>query len=363
MKATTSSVPSGGKPFSVYVASRANRIVFVLGIAIVVALAVFPLWGGTPMTRRLVDFFSLMALAQFWNLMLGYAGLISVGQQGYIGIGSYALWLFADVLHIHPFVGVLLAAVCGALIALPSAALVFRLKGGYLAIGTWVIAEILRLIVANIRQTGGGSGITVQAAGDLGTSVRVPGTYWWALGAALLSIVISYLLLRSRTGLALKAIRDNDLAAESSGVNLWRTRLYTFIIAGAGCALVGAIVAIHLLRVQPNAAFNVNWTAYLIFITVIGGVGTIEGPIIGSIIYFVLREETAQYGQWYFIALGLLAIIVTVWSPRGIYGYVAQKTNFFIFPLQRKLRISGEGGDPPAIETGAAVVESGKVAG
>ena len=121
------------------------------------------------MTRRLVDFFSLMALAQFWNLMLGYAGLISVGQQGYIGIGSYALWLFADVLHVHPFIGVIFAAVCGAIIALPSAALVFRLKGGYLAIGTWVIAEILRLIVANIKQTGGGSGITVQAAGDLGT--------------------------------------------------------------------------------------------------------------------------------------------------------------------------------------------------
>ena len=113
----------------------------------------------------------------------------------------------------------------------------------------------------------------------------------------------------------MKAIRDNDLAAESSGVNLWRTKLYTFVIAGAGCALVGAIVAIHLLRVQPAAAFNVNWTAYLIFITVIGGVGTIEGPIIGTIIYYVLRETTSKYGEWYFIVLGLLAIIVTVWSP------------------------------------------------
>jgi branched-chain amino acid transport system permease protein len=174
--------------------------------------------------------------------------------------------------------------------------------------------------------------------------------------------LISYFLLRSRTGLALKAIRDNDLAAESSGVNLWRTRLYTFVIAGAGCALVGAIVAIHLLRVQPAAAFNVNWTAYLIFITVIGGVGTIEGPIIGTIIYFVLRETTSKYGEWYFIVLGLLAIIVTVWSPRGIYGFVARKTNFYIFPLQRKLRISSEGGDQPPIEAGAAAVESGKAA-
>jgi branched-chain amino acid transport system permease protein len=362
MKASAASVPTSNRQFSVYVSSRANQIILGLGVAIVIVLAVFPLFGGTPMTRRLVDFFCLMALAQFWNLMLGYGGLISVGQQGYIGIGSYALWLFADVLHLNPFIGVIIAAVCGAIIALPSAALVFKLKGGYLAIGTWVIAEILRLIVANIKSTGGGSGITIQAAGDLGTEVRVPGTYWWALGAAILSILITYFMLRSRTGLALKAIRDNDLAAESTGVNLWRTRLYTFIIAGAGCALVGAIVAIHLLRVQPAAAFSVNWTAYLIFITVIGGVGTIEGPIIGTIIYFVLRETTSKYGEWYFIVLGLLAIIVTVWSPKGIYGYIAQKTNFYLFPLQRKLRMSGSADKPPAVGSGAEVVDGGEAA-
>jgi branched-chain amino acid transport system permease protein len=169
----------------------------------------------------------------------------------------------------------------------------------------------------------------------------VPGSYWWALGAALIAIGFTYVLLRSRTGLGLKAMRDNDLAAESSGVNLWRSKLYTYVIAGAGCAMVGAIVAIHLLRVQPAAAFSVNWTGYLIFITVIGGVGTLEGPIIGTLIYFVLRETTSKYGEWYFIVLGLLAIVVTVWSPTGIYGFVIRKTNFFVFPLQRKIRLFG----------------------
>ena len=226
----------------------------------------------------------------------------------------------------------------------------FKLKGGYLAIGTWVIAEILRLIVANIKRTGGGSGITIQAATKLGTDVRVPGSYWWALASALIAMAVTYLLLRSRTGLALKAIRDNDLAAESSGVNLWRTKLYTYVIGGAGCALVGAIVAIHLLRVQPAAAFSINWTGYLIFITVIGGVGTIEGPIIGTLIYFVLRETTSKYGEWYFIVLGILAIIVTVWSPAGIYGFVVRKTNFFVFPLQRKVRyLTGRPKEPEEV--------------
>ena len=342
MNTGTPTVKTDAKTHGIYVASRTNYAILGFGALVLIFFALFPTFAGIPWTRRLVDFFTLLALAQMWNLMVGYAGIISVGQQGFIGIGSYTLWLFADIFHINPFISVIFAAIGGAIIALPVATLVFRLKGGYLAIGTWVIAEILRLIVANIKRTGGGSGITIQAATKLGTDVRVPGCYWWALGSTVLAIGVSYFLLRSRTGLGLKAMRDNDLAAESSGVNLWRTKLYTFIIAGAGCALVGAIVAIHLLRVQPAAAFSVNWTAYLIFITVIGGIGTIEGPIIGTLIYFVLREETSQYGEWYFIVLGILAIVVTVWSPVGLYGFVVKKTNFFIFPLQRKVRLVGE---------------------
>lgn len=330
------------RPFNVHVATRTNFYLLAFGILVLIVLAVFPFFAGIPWTRRLVDFFTLLALAQLWNLMLGYAGIISVGQQGFIGIGSYALWFFADILHISPFISVIFAAIGGAIIAIPAAALVFRLKGGYLAIGTWVIAEILRLIVANIKRTGGGSGITIQAATQLGTETRVPGTYWWGLASAVLAMAVTYFLLRSRTGLALKSMRDNDLAAESLGVNLWRTKLYTYVIAGAGCALVGAIVAIHLLRVQPAAAFSINWTAYILFITVIGGVGTIEGPIIGTVIYFVLRETTSKYGEWYFIILGLLAIIVTVWSPRGIYGFIYEKTHFLFFPLQRKLGFQDE---------------------
>lgn len=354
MSAAKTSVAAADRKYAVSVASRTNFMVLAFGVLVLIVLVTFPFFAGTPWTRRLVDFFTLLALAQFWNLMLGYAGLISVGQQGYIGIGSYTLWLFADVLHIHPFVSVIFAAIGGAIIALPAASLVFKLKGGYLAIGTWVIAEVLRLIVANIKRTGGGSGITIQAATKLGTDLRVPGSYWWALAMAVIAMGTTYFLLRSRTGLALKAIRDNDLAAESSGVNLWRTKLYTYVIAGAGCAAVGAIVAIHLLRVQPAAAFSVNWTAYLIFITVIGGVGTIEGPIIGTIIYFVLRETTSKYGEWYFIVLGVLAIVVTIWSPQGIYGYVARKTNFFVFPLQRRVKWLSGGPVTRAAEQGEA---------
>ena len=162
-----------------------------------------------------------------------------------------------------------------------------------------------------------------------------------------------YYIMRSRTGMALKAVRDDDLAAESLGVNLWRTRMYVFVVAGAGCALAGGILAISLLRIQPASAFAINWSAYMVFMAVVGGLGTIEGPIIGAVIFFLLRETTSQYGGWYFIVLGLVAVIVPLWSLGGIYGYIAKKTKFFLFPTQRRVRLATagaptEGGVSPA---------------
>ena len=124
------------------------------------------------------------------------------------------------------------------------------------------------------------------------------------------------------------------------------------MVAGAGCALAGGILAMSLLRIQPASVFAINWSAYLVFMCVIGGLGTIEGPIIGAVVFFVLRETTSQYGGWYFIVLGILAVIVPVWSLGGIYGFIAKKTKFFAFPLQRKVTIlSGRGKTPAEIAT------------
>lgn len=362
MNGSTITTSPQQKRIAVSVASRKNLIVLAIGIVILVVLAFFPVFGGLAWTRRLVDFFLFLALAQFWNLLLGYGGIISVGQQGYIGLGCYSAWLFADVLHVPVFVAVILAAVVGAIVAIPSAAIVFKLRGGYLAIGTMVLAEMYRMIVSNIEATGGGSGVTIQAATEISNESRIAGTFWWALGAAVISLVVVYSVMRSRTGLALKAVRDEDLASESLGVNLWRTRMYVFVIAGAGCALAGAILAISLLRVQPASVFAINWSAYLVFISVIGGLGTIEGPIIGAIIFFVLRETTSQYGGWYFIALGLVAVVVPMWSLGGIYGYIAKRTRFFVFPLQRKATWLTPADGGPGKEPGSVTTE-GETAG
>jgi branched-chain amino acid transport system permease protein len=346
MKEATPITTAGDPKFTVSVSSRANLVIMSFAIVLVILLAALPEFAPQAWTRKLVEFFIYLALAEMWNLLLGYAGILSVGQQGFIGVGIYTFWVFSDLLHINPLVSVIFAAVGGAIVALPAAALVFKLRGGYLAIGTWIIAEVLRLIVSNIKRAGGASGLALQAtskmASGLGNAAWTARVYWWALGAVVIAIAVTYLLLRSRMGLALKSIRDNDEAAESNGVNLWRTKLYVFTIAGAGCALVGAVEALYSVQIQPASAFSISWTAYLLFITVIGGVGTIEGPIIGTIIFYALRETTAQYGTWYFIVLGLVAMAITVWAPTGIYGLILKKTKFMLFPLQRRVRYAVE---------------------
>ena len=163
--------------FRIARSTRMHRYVLVLSVLIVASLASFPLWAQVSFMRTMVTFFTLLALAQMWNLLGGYAGLISVGQQAYIGLGAYGLWLIGDVIGLHPFIAVILSGVLAVAVALPVAPLIFRLRGGYFAIGTWVVAEVVRLIVANIQATGGGSGKTIISAARLPIDTRINGTY------------------------------------------------------------------------------------------------------------------------------------------------------------------------------------------
>lgn len=346
--------------FRVARSARMHRYVLLAFVAVIVALATVPFWAETATTRTLVTFFTLLALAQMWNLLGGYAGLISVGQQAYVGVGAYGVWLIGDVLGIHPFVSVLLAGVLAALIALPVGPLIFRLKGGYFAIGTWVVAEVVRLVVANIQATGGGSGKTIMSAARLPMETRIPGTYYLALAVAVGSILLVYFLLRSRVGLALTAIRDNDLAAQSSGVNVFRAKLLVYVVAAFGCGAMGAVVAMNLLRIQPTAAFSINWTAYAIFIVVIGGFGTIEGPLIGSVIYFALLQTLSQYGTSYMLLLGVIAVIMAAKAPRGIWGFVEKRWDIHLFPVRRELVLESPPPEEqkPAGRPDAAAAES-----
>jgi len=305
-----------------------------------------PWWASEGQARNLVEFFSLLALAQMWNLLAGYAGLVSIGQQAFVGIGAYSLYALGDKGGVHPFLAVALAGLVAAAISVPTAAVAFRLRGGYFAIGTWVIAEVFHLLTVNGADLhfdlGGGNGVTILSAADLERTFRAHGTYFWALGIGAGSVLLSYLLLRSRLGLGLTAVRDDEMAARSLGIDVLRAKVLVYVIAALGCGLAGGVIYLNLLRVQPEAAYDVNWSAYMIFIVVIGGIGTIEGPIIGTIIFFTLQQKLSQYGVWYLILLGSVAVVAAVWVRGGIWGVVARRFDVRLFPVQRRLLL------PPA---------------
>ncbi len=288
--------------------------------------------------RMIVEFIALLVLAQMWNLLAGYAGLVSIGQQAYVGLGGYALVVLADDLGVNPFLAVPLAGLVAAAFALPTAALVFRFQGGYFAVGTWAVAEVYRLLIANTGVLGRGTGRTLRAVFPLARETRELATYALAVALGVAAIVAVYLYLRSRLGLGLMAVRDSEPASQSLGVDVFRTKLAVYLVAAFGTGTTGALIYLNLLRISPDAAFSINWTAYTIFSVVIGGLGTLEGPIVGTIVFFLLRELLADYGSWYMILLGTLAVVAMMRYPQGLWGLVAERWNVRFFPVQRRVR-------------------------
>jgi branched-chain amino acid transport system permease protein len=317
--------------------TRTSRVALPVAAAIIIVAATIPVWGSSAVMKQSVTLLTLIALSQMWNLLAGYAGLVSVGQQAFVGIGAYSLWYFSEKLGINPFVCVIFAGIVAGILAVPTAGLAFRLRGGYFAVGTWVIAEVFRLLITQIKFLGGGSGVSINSVGDFSRGTREAVTFWLALGVAVGSIVLVYLLLRSRRGLALTAIRDNDIGARGLGVNITRSKLWVYIIAAAGTGATGAVIYLNLLRVQPEAGFSLQWSALMIFSVVIGGLGTIEGPIIGAVIFFVLQQLLADYGTWYLVLIGALAAGVVVFAQRGLWGTLVRKRAIDMFPVRRRL--------------------------
>ncbi|MGI9568886.1 MAG: branched-chain amino acid ABC transporter permease, partial [Desulfobulbia bacterium] len=208
--------------YSVKQSGRFNKTIIFAGCLVLVALAFAPYWASRADLRLLSEFFHYLALASLWNLLAGYAGLVSVGQQAYVGLGGYLLFALAIFAGIHPLMAVLLCCLFGFLISMPVALLIFRLRGAYFAIGTWVVAEVFRLTFAQISSLGGGSGsslpVSVVKMIAASRSYRESLTYWAAFLLLLVILGLIYGLLRSKFGLALKAIRDNELASKSLGV-------------------------------------------------------------------------------------------------------------------------------------------------
>ena len=301
-------------------------------IVVVLVLAYFPYLVHSGTTSILVQAFIVLTLASMWNLLAGYAGLVSVGQQAFVGLGAY----FVLILALHgasPIAALPVAAIGCGVVALPLWWLVSRLRTGYFAIATWVLAATVMLIIEKFSSIGGGTGMPLPGFAGLDPTLLSAYTYWAALAVAVAALGGIYLLLRSRLGLVLTAVRDDEVAARSSGARVGLARLLVFLVAGAGCGAAGAVLAISQLQVQPSAVFSVQWTAEMAFATIIGGLGTIEGPILGTAVYMVLQQTLASYNAWYLIILGLVAILVALFARRGLWGLVDEKLGIKLFPV------------------------------
>jgi branched-chain amino acid transport system permease protein len=345
--------------FRVETGSRLSLVAAFAAALLLVALFAAPFLVSRGVLQDLFFVLTLVALAQYWNLLAGYAGIISIGQQAYVGFGGYMMFALTTFAGIDPVPAIILAGALGALISIPTARLVFRLNGAYLAVGTWVTAEVFRLVFAQIKSLGGGTGASLPTAvtndawsvhfladlmGLRAAASRDRLAYWLAVIVAAGTIALVYRVLRSRQGLALAAIRDNASASGSIGIDEARTKLWVYVVAGFGASLVGALTFFQTARISPDAAFSVtDFTAYVLFVVVIGGIGTIEGPIVGSLVLYFMRDWLAKFGPLYLMGLGALAIAVMLFFPRGLWGSFAETFDIHLFPIRRRLIVRDGG--------------------
>jgi len=298
-------------------------------IAVTVVLALFPVIGVPRLwLLYLFLFFIYLTMANMWNLLAGYSGLISLCPAAFIGLAGYTMAILTWLGWPY-YIGIILGSVVAALFAVLISIPVFRLKGVYFAIGTLVVPEILRyvfIIWAPVGKPvyGGGAGYTVKGV----TEVSQAQAYWLALVVGIASIFLMRYILRSKLGSGLAAIRDNDITAASSGVNVFTLKLYSFVISAFVTGIAGTIFYTYQGYIEPGSAFSVRWLIIIMLATVIGGEGTEEGPIVGTIIVVFLYFLLARYAEISQIIQGIILVAIMLLAPQGIMGFI-RKTRIY----------------------------------
>ena len=275
-------------------------------VAILVVLALAPQFAGSNVVLDLTNLVILVIMAVMWNALAGFGGMVSIGQQAFIGLGAYGTVYLVHHGQ-HPYIAMLEATIFCGMFALPLSVFMLRLRAAQFAIAMWVVAEVLAILVTLDSSLGAGTGTSLIEFNFYEPTQRQNYTYWWALGAAVISLVVVFALLRSPLGASLQAIRDDEEAARSLGVRVTECKTVLFVLAALGCGAAGAATLANTLFIEPTSIFSIQYTAYMIFMVLVGGLGTFEGPILGAVVLFVIQTSSAARacGTW----LGW------VWSP------------------------------------------------
>ena len=315
----------------------------------VVLLVSLPFWGGDYVVNIFTLILMYMAIGEMWNLLAGYAGLVSLGAQAFIGLGGYSLAMVSQVWKLPFLLGFLLAAVISVLFALIISVPIFGMKDVYFTIGTWLVAEAVCVFFQAWSFVNFNVGYNITVARRLSGAAM----YYIAFGVGLIALVAVVIILRSKFGLGLMAMRDNEAASEIRGVKLYRSKLICFLISSAITGVAGAALYLNLSYIKPTVGFSIDWTVSMVFIAVIGGMGTIEGPIIGAIIFVLLRQLLYNFSGFSMLILGIIAVVMILVAPKGIMGLINKKADFDLFGVKRKVSIE----DFKDIDAGAAAAE------
>jgi len=287
-------------------------------IAAGLGLLVLPLGASRYLLFLLYLIFMDISLAQSWNLVGGYTGLISLGHAAFFGLGAYTAAILIRRLGV-PFLpsalaGGLVAAAFSAVIAVPT----FRFRGIYFAIGSLILAEALRIWMINWELTGGAQGISLPAGGAPGLTEF----YYIMLLIAAGSTALLVVILRTKLGVGLRAIRDNEEVAQNMGVNTFRTKLYAFMLSAFITGLTGGVHAARLGVIEPYSIFSAVRTISTVNTVIIGGMGTVFGPILGAVFITLLSEGLAEFYTFHLMITGLIFILVIRFVPSGMWGRI-----------------------------------------
>jgi branched-chain amino acid transport system permease protein len=297
--------------------SRASLAWFALAIAAIL-LAFVPSVFERYVIFVIYFFLLNVALAQSWNLVGGFTGLVSLGHVAFIGIGAYTSSILIADANAPIWLSFLAGGLMAALFAFVISFATFRSRGVYFAIGTLVLAEALRLWMINWEFTGGARGVQLP----IGIGPSREQYFYLMLGLAVGSTALVMWIMQGKLGLGLKAIRDNEDSARNMGVDVFRTKLTAFLISAFIAGLVGAVHAGRLGAIEPYSIFGSSWTIGIVNIVIIGGVGTIIGPIIGAIFNSVTSELLADYSGVHLILEGVLVILIIRFLPKGLWGFI-----------------------------------------
>jgi len=283
------------------------------GVALAAGFVALPLFTDRNDLLNLgVQIFLAVVLAQSWNVLGGYAGQINLGHAAFFGLGALVtrvLWVSDVPLALSLGAGALVATAFGCLIGVPA----FRLRGAYFAIGTLGLAEILRITVGNLLPEISTIRVTELASYDI-----LP-RYYLMLALAVLCVAVVGVLVPSRLGLGIRAVREDEAAAEASGVSALRHKLLALVISTTLAGLGGGAFAYYHVSYYPQHTFSPIWTFDAVLISFVGGVGTVHGPVLGALFYVTLKELLAlRWVEFHLIIFGVLFILVVLFVPGGL---------------------------------------------